>query len=149
MANLMEHVAEIRTYLGGRQVIGSVPKTETDFVGLIRQGLPVGSLISVCDRSRLSDETIYKSLRIAKRTAARRKKESARLKPSESELVLRLARALATAKDVLGSQKKAVTWLLRENRALGGEVPITLLDTDIGFQQVLDVLTRIEYGVFS
>lgn len=147
--NLVEYVAEIRSYLGGRQVIGSVPKTETDFVGLIREGLPVGALISVRDRAQLSDETIYGSLRIAKRTAARRKKEAARLKPSESELVLRLARALAAAKDVLGSQQKAATWLLRENRALGGAVPITLLDTGIGFQQVMDVLKRIEHGVFS
>lgn len=36
---------------------------------------------------------IYKSLRIAKRTAARRKATATRLKPAESELIYRLAKS--------------------------------------------------------
>lgn len=33
--------------------------------------------------------------------------------------------------------------------ALGGEVPLNLLDTEAGVEQVDDILTRIEYGVYS
>jgi putative toxin-antitoxin system antitoxin component (TIGR02293 family) len=48
---------------------------------------------------------------------------------------------------VLGTEDKAATWLSRPNRALNGEIPIRLLDTDVGARQVEDILGRIEYGV--
>jgi uncharacterized protein (DUF2384 family) len=42
-----------------------------------------------------------------------------------------------------------VTWLQRPNRALNGELPIRLLDTDIGARQVEDILGKIEHGNVS
>ena len=62
---------------------------------------------------------------------------------------MRLVRLVAQATEVLGSQKKAVRWLESPNRALGGAIPMSLLDTDVGTQAAEAVLTRIEYGVFS
>jgi putative toxin-antitoxin system antitoxin component (TIGR02293 family) len=50
---------------------------------------------------------------------------------------------------VLGTREKATLWLESRNRALGGAPPLSLLDTDIGTQAAEDVLTRIEYGVYS
>jgi putative toxin-antitoxin system antitoxin component (TIGR02293 family) len=144
----MENLTLVRQYLGGTKVIGS-PKSELDFVAAIRDGFPFSAFAAIRDRTKLSEETIFSSLGIAKRTGARRKREGARLKPTESESLLRLARVLAAARDVLGSEDKARAWLQAENRALGGRVPIRLLDTGIGFQQVIDVLKRIEYGVYS
>ena len=38
-------------------------------------------------------------------------------------------------------------WLRRPNRALNGEMPVRLLDTDLGVRQVDDVLGRLEYGL--
>jgi uncharacterized protein (DUF2384 family) len=49
----------------------------------------------------------------------------------------------------LGALAKARLWLLAPNRALGGEVPLQMLDTDIGARQVEEVLLRLSYGVFS
>ena len=40
-------------------------------------------------------------------------------------------------------------WLHTANRALGGQMPLQLLDTDLGSRQVEEILGRIEYGVFS
>ena len=48
-----------------------------------------------------------------------------------------------------GSIDKARVWLKSPNRALGGEVPLDLLDTEIGAHQVEDVLLRLNYGIFS
>ncbi|MCR9293382.1 MAG: MbcA/ParS/Xre antitoxin family protein [bacterium] len=56
---------------------------------------------------------------------------------------------MVTAADILGERDKAREWLLAENRALYGNRPIDLLDTAIGFEDVMDVLQRIEYGVYS
>lgn len=87
-------------------------------------------------------------LAIPLRTLTRRKAER-RLRPEESDRLVRLARILAQAVDVLGSTEKASQWLQRPNRALGGETPLSLLDTDLGSRQVEEVLGRIEHGVYS
>ncbi len=60
-----------------------------------------------------------------------------------------LGGALVEATEILGDRDKARDWLLTENHALGGVRPIALLDTSIGFEDVMDVLHRIEFGVYS
>ncbi len=40
-------------------------------------------------------------------------------------------------------------WLVRPNLALGNVSPISLLDTEIGEQQVEEVLDRISLGVYG
>ena len=102
----MENISHVRQFLGGAKTIGS-PKTELDFVPIIRKGFPVSVFKSLGDQAELSEETICRSLRIARRTAARRKQRGARLKPGESELLLRLARVLAAATDILGNRQRA------------------------------------------
>jgi putative toxin-antitoxin system antitoxin component (TIGR02293 family) len=144
----MENLALVRQLLGGTKVIGR-PETELDFVPIIRKGFPFSAFTALRDRAKLSEEAIWGSLRIARRTGARRKERAERLKSAESELLFRLARVLAAATDVLGTEADARDWLETENRALGGEVPIRLLDTGIGFQEVMDALNRIEHGVYS
>jgi putative toxin-antitoxin system antitoxin component (TIGR02293 family) len=60
-----------------------------------------------------------------------------------------IRRISAQAQDVLESAETAVNWLKRPNRALAGHAPIDLLDTDEGTWQVVELLDRIEYGVYS
>jgi putative toxin-antitoxin system antitoxin component (TIGR02293 family) len=145
----MEHTELITELLGGAKTFGRKPKSDVDFIALVREGLPVQALASAAQSLDLSEDQALSWLRISKRTAARRKMKQERLRSVESERLLRLARAGAAATDVLGSRLKAVRWLQKPNRALGGEAPISLLDTDIGFQNVLDTLQRIEHGVLS
>jgi putative toxin-antitoxin system antitoxin component (TIGR02293 family) len=73
----------------------------------------------------------------------------ARLTPDESDRLVRVARVMAHTLQVLGSRDKALEWLRGANRALDGSVPISLLDSDIGAQQVSEILGRIEYGIYS
>jgi len=144
----MKHLAMAQQYLGAMDAFG-FPETDLDFVEIIREGLPVSIFSSLCDLLDLSEAKAAKELRIAVRTIARRKQNGERLNPYESESVLRLAYVVAAGTDVLGSEENAKKWLVAENRALGGKPPITLLDTGIGFQDVVDVLGRIEHGVYS
>jgi len=144
----MENIKELTKFMGGTSVVGS-PQSDFEFIEIIRHGLPSKVIKCVVKSSAVSEEVIYKSLRIAKRTVARRKASAARLKAAESELIYRFSRVLVTATDILGDRDKARQWLLSENRALNGERPIDLLDTGIGFEDVMDVLHRIEFGVYS
>jgi len=145
----MEHVAAVARLLGGKRVFARTPKSDREFIRLVRQGIPVAAVGYAAKSLSLTEETAFSWLKIPKRTAARRKAHDERLRDVESERLLRLARLVATAVDVLGSREKAVGWMTKPNRALGGETPVELLDTDVGFQNALDVLHRIEHGVFS
>ncbi|MEM7384101.1 MAG: antitoxin Xre/MbcA/ParS toxin-binding domain-containing protein [Verrucomicrobiota bacterium] len=144
----MENIRSLTRFMGGSAVVGS-PRSEFEFIEIIRAGLPSEVIQSVVESSDVSEEVLYKALRIAKRTVARRKAASARLKASESELIYRFSCVLVAAREVLGDKGKARRWMLSENRALNGQRPIDLLDTGIGFRDVMDVLRRIEFGVYS
>lgn len=143
----MGNLKELTESLGGVAAVRS-PQSDFKLIEIIRKGLPSETIGYVADSLGVSEEVALKSLGIARRTAARRK-ASDRLKPGESELVYRLTKVLVEAEDILGDLRKARSWMLASNVALNGERPIDLLDTGIGFQDVLDVLHRIEFGVYS
>jgi putative toxin-antitoxin system antitoxin component (TIGR02293 family) len=145
----MVHVEEITSLLGGPGVLGQPLKSDMNCIELIRKGLPFSAVTSTSKVLDLSEEQVLIALGIPKRTAARRKSMKGRLNSVESERVLRLGRAIAAAADVLGSREKAADWIRSKLPALDGSSPLDLLDTDVGLQRVLDILTRIEYGVYS
>ena len=58
-------------------------------------------------------------------------------------------KVLSYAVQVFGNQDTAQQWLNRENPMLGNKKPIDLLNTDQGCGLVLDILGRIEEGVYS
>jgi putative toxin-antitoxin system antitoxin component (TIGR02293 family) len=136
---------ETLAILGLKQAVDS----PLDLMPVIRRGLPSSSLESVSRSMDLSAVATIESLGLAKRTIARRIQEKQALTAEESERVVRLARVLAQATEVLGTREKARRWLQKSNRALGGEVPLRLLDTDVGANAVLEELGRIDNGVFA
>lgn len=143
----MPSTAQIIEVLGGPVTLRKL-SSPAQLRTSIREGLPFASLEAIIETYRLGRETLSGVLSIPLRTLTRRRVEQ-RLRPEESDRVVRLARILAQAVEVLGSKEKASTWLQRPNRALGGETPLSLLDTDLGTRQVEEVLGRIEQGVFS
>ncbi len=145
----MGRTEQVAKLLGGEKVLRRTVRSPMEFVPLLRKGLPVASLEAVTRELELSLDAAAESLGLARRTIARRRQENKALDSSESERVLRLARTLAHAIDVLASHEKARRWMLEPNRSLGGVTPVSLLDTDIGASAVDDVLTRLEYGVIG
>jgi len=124
-------------------------RTTLELMPVIRRGLSPSALEHVGKELEMSAQATAESLGLATRTIARRLKDRTPLSIEESERVVRLARVLARATEVLGTREKARRWLLSASRALGGEVPIGMLDTDIGANAVLEELGRIDYGVFA
>jgi putative toxin-antitoxin system antitoxin component (TIGR02293 family) len=111
---------------------------EVEAIGLTAMG-PLGAVIGSLSNS------------VSRRGAggAQANASPERLTPEQSDVVIRTAQTLAKAIDVLGDREKAAHWLTTPNRALGGEIPISLLDTSTGAHEVEIVLDRIEYGVYS
>lgn len=139
-----EYVIDV---LGGPKVFkGRTLPNATELRDRVRTGLPYQSLESIRERLNLSLPEAAIVLHVPLRTLARRR-HGRKLDADESDRLYRLARIAGQAVAVLGTEEKAATWLRRANRALNGEVPLGLLDTDLGARQIEDVLGRIEHGV--
>jgi putative toxin-antitoxin system antitoxin component (TIGR02293 family) len=55
----------------------------------------------------------------------------------------------ARAGEVFANQEKALHWLRSPNPSLEGRTPLEVAGTDEGYQEVEDILTRIEHGVLG
>ena len=139
----------IADILGGRKVLGKTVRKPDDLAQLVRKGLPAVSITALAERLRLGNNVVGQTLGIPQRTLSRRLSHASRLTPAESDRTVRVARVCANAIEMIGDQEKAIAWLGTANRALGGERPLELLDTDLGARMVEDILGRIAYGVYS
>jgi putative toxin-antitoxin system antitoxin component (TIGR02293 family) len=139
---------DLEVLLGGRRALQVKPRSSLDWVALIRQGIPTAAMESLLATLRLSQAELAAALAIPERTLARRKREGL-LNSEESAKLVRLARVAERAVQVFEDLEAALDWLKSPNAALKHATPLSLLDTDIGAESVLDTLGRIEHGVFA
>ena len=66
------------------------------------------------------------------------------VKPEAKPIVEVTARAM----EVFGTRERALRWLNTPVRSLGGQTPLSLLNTPEGVAQVQDMLGRVEHGVW-
>lgn len=116
----------------------------------MRSGQVRGDRIpSLAARLDVSQDFLLTQLRLPKSTMASRIARNDTLSGGEQDRIYRVERVLWRAQQVMEDDAAAVAWIKRPHRALGGVAPLTLLDTEAGYELVFDVLGRIEYGVFS
>lgn len=143
--------ASIAKKLGGRRVLHAVVDTDLELAAVVRAGLPVGALdhlLTELTPEVASQAEVYRVVGSA-RTLQRKRTAGLRLSVDESDRLARLARLIVRAEEALGDVRSARHWLATPNRALGGDIPLHLLDSDAGALAVDRVLGRIEYGVYS
>ncbi|MGA7815620.1 type II RES/Xre toxin-antitoxin system antitoxin [Caballeronia sp.] len=134
--------------LGGRAVFARAPRSGLEWVDVVRHGISSRALDSMLKSIGLSQAELAQALDIPERTLARRKREGV-LSREESAKLLRLARVVARAAEVFEGLDAALNWLKTQIDALEGATPLSLVDTDIGADSVMDTLGRIEHGVFA
>jgi len=150
MANqIASTAASFSPCLGGAASILRLQATSfAELRDAVRSGLPFFAFLALSKQLEISPQHLTAVFGIPPRTVARRK-EARHFNPQESDRLYRVASTLSQAVEVLGSIDKARLWLKTPNRALGCEMPLELLDTDIGTRQVEEVLLRLNYGIFS
>ncbi|EYU15858.1 MULTISPECIES: antitoxin Xre/MbcA/ParS toxin-binding domain-containing protein [Photorhabdus] len=80
----------------------------------------------------------------------RRKNAGFVLSVEENERVARLIRVFDAAVQLFGGNKnEAWTWLKSPVKSLGAVTPMSLIATESGALEVLDLIGRLEHGVFS
>jgi putative toxin-antitoxin system antitoxin component (TIGR02293 family) len=98
--------------------------------------------------SGLTLKELASALDLSPRSLQRRRR-TGKLARYESDRLYRLARIVALANEYLGDRERAIRWLKRPNRALGGLAPAAAIDTELGARQVENILGRIAYGGIS
>ena len=144
---MSSQTAEVVEVLGGARVLGAA-RTAIEMAERVRAGFPFEAFEAMVEALSVSQATLAKVLMIQPRTLTRRKK-AGHFAAEESDRLYRVARVLAHAISVLGDGDRAAAWMLRRNRALGGQAPLAMLDTDAGVQEIHDALGRLEYGIFA
>lgn len=115
----------------------------------MRSGTPARTVPETAGRIGISNERLYEALRLPSSTIKARISKDQALAPAEQDRLYRVERVFGRAVQVLEDEDAARKWINRENRSLGGESPLSLLDTEAGYELVLDTLARIEYGVYA
>jgi putative toxin-antitoxin system antitoxin component (TIGR02293 family) len=116
---------------------------------MVAAGLPTQALREISGSLGIQMSRVGPLVNIAPKTLQRRLQAGGRLKPAESERVVRLMRLVARAHAVLGDEAKTRAWLERPLRELGGKTALELSATEPGAREVEQVLGRLEHGVFA
>lgn len=121
-----------------------------DLTNVLQSGLPIEVFDSIHKWSDMSKADIMRIAGIKERNVARRKNAGCVLSAEESERVARLIRVFDAAVQLFGGNKnEAWTWLKNPVRGLGAVTPMSLIATESGALEVLDLIGRLEHGVFS
>ena len=139
------------TYLGGINQVNEPSEAYGTHsrIKLIRRGLSVQSLNIFLKESGLNRQELGHILQVSPRTMQRY--DSNQMLPiNVTEKLLMLNDLYEKAHDVLGGDSQTISgWLHSPVVALGNQRPLDLLDTYQGFNEVMKVLGRIEWGIAS
>lgn len=78
-----------------------------------------------------------------------RLKPKQNIPPQAAEVTISLMRAFSKAIEIFGSEENAVKWLKAPNQLLDDMTPVQAMSSRFGAEEVMDILGRIEYGVYS
>ncbi|MDB4284088.1 MAG: DUF2384 domain-containing protein [Akkermansiaceae bacterium] len=111
----------------------------------IHEGLPKAVFEQLKAITGISGDFLASVVGIPARTLARREV----FKPDETGAILRVAGAFQKTLEVFEDLGEARAWFSSGKRALGGASPVEFCDTEPGAAEVVNLLGRIEHGVFS
>lgn len=115
----------------------------------VRKGIPYTAVEHLQRNLQLSLEQIARLMQVPLRTLARRRQER-RLRPDESDKLLRTTRVLGQALQLFGGEwSDARAWLETPQPTLGGVTPLEFAETELGAREVEMAIHAIRHGVFA
>ena len=120
-----------------------------EMISMIKKGLPAETVVTLSTSLDMSIKATAELTNIAESTLARRRREKGKLRASESDRVVRIARLRDRAVVVLEEEQRANRWFKTPLKALHGCTPLEYAESELGAQEVMNLLGRLEHGVFS
>lgn len=140
---------QIIDILGGQKAFSQNVDSFLSFIEITEKGFPISIAQRVQKRLNLSNKQFSEMLNLSESTFQRRIKNKSILSAGESEKVVDFSKIIAKGVDVFEDELDFKTWLESPVLALGNKKPLDLLGSSIGREEVLNVLFRIEHGIFS
>ena len=125
--------------------MGTLEISDNELLMGARLGITKSKLLSISYETGLTLKEFCSYLRISTRSI-QDKEATQFIAPGPSERALYIARLFKSGNELFGNMDKFHNWLNKENLAMGGEKPVSYLDTFSGIQLVMDELNAIEYG---
>ena len=138
-------------YLGGRKVLGRASASSPiELHELVAKGLPAASLVFFVAYWHFTRAEISDCLGISPKTFARWKATPRKhIDPTTSDRLIRTAKVLALAEQVLEGADAARGWMDEPQVGLGNKTPKELLTTHVGTREVEELLLRMEHGFLA
>jgi putative toxin-antitoxin system antitoxin component (TIGR02293 family) len=114
-------------------------------IDLVRAGLPTLVLDETAAVLGIAKSSLIKATGIPVSTAGAQQRSGKPLSAEHSEKILRVLRAMRRAEEIFG-EPEGRAWLTGDVPALGGRRPLDLLDTQDGYELVMNELERIVFG---
>jgi putative toxin-antitoxin system antitoxin component (TIGR02293 family) len=115
----------------------------------ILAGLEFETVEKIKAHAALTDAELARLLGIGEATLRRARAARSKLDPATSDRLYRLTKVVAVAEETLESAESAMLWLRRAQPGLEGAVPLDLLVTQAGADQVETLLRRIDFSVYA
>jgi len=122
--------------------------TPLEKVGIVRDGISKKDLENLKEKTALDYDKLALALAVTRATLIN-KKGSEKFNAPLSERILDLASLYSYGYEVFEDEARFNQWMFRPNRALGGQAPYDLMDSQFGREEVRDIIGRIDYGVYS
>jgi putative toxin-antitoxin system antitoxin component (TIGR02293 family) len=119
-----------------------------DILNLTRNGFPKHLVMLLAKKISLTLQEISDIMHISERTLQRYEDDTV-VKTEYAEKAIDLARLYDRGEEVFGSIDKFKIWIRTPSVVFKRQTPLSLLDTSVGFEMVLDELGRIEHGIFA
>lgn len=114
-----------------------------------REGIDYDTFDKLSDKFPLNISDWSKILSVSERTMQRYKREKKRFDSIHSERLILIMILFKKGTEVFGNSESFIKWLNSENIALGGILPINMLDNSFGINMIKDELSRIEHGILA
>jgi len=134
--------------LGGEKVLHRPIRSQMDVIELISKGIPKNALMNLVKYLGITTHQIAALLPVTERTI-QRYTPNQHFNSVVSEHILQIAELAAKGAEVFDSKEQFRLWLSLPNKALGNKTPLSMMNTKRGSDMVMDILVRIEHGVYS
>ena len=115
---------------------------------VVREGVSKKDLEILKAKTNMDYTSLAKALSVTRATLIN-KKGSERFNPSLSERIVSLADIYSFGFEIFEDEALFNQWMQKPNKALGGEIPLDVIDNQFGREEVKNVIGRIAYGVYS
>lgn len=122
--------------------------TAIEKMNISKSGVTKKDLVGLKEKSSLDYDKLAKTLSVTRATLIN-KKLTEKFNPSLSERIIGLAEIYSYGFEVFEDKAQFNSWINSPNKALAGKTPYDLLDSQFGREELMSIIGRIEYGVYS